>query len=525
MQRATQTWGGSRFYARPALAIGIAVQSTCSNSRGMRYSVCGGMAHSATIQPRSVPSSVLPGIPDRYVLRGEIGRGGHSIVYRGHDTLLDRDVAIKVLREDAGSREMLLRFRQETQIAARLEHPHILHLYDSGVSETGPYIVMELASGISLADRLATERQLPVADVLEIAREIGSALQHAHDRGIVHRDVKPENILLGSGGALLADFGVAAWLANRPDHARITSAGLTVGTLLYMSPEQLCAEPDIDARADQYSFALVLYELLAGVRPHVASSFEALRALRMSGQHPSVTVHRPLAPASLADAIETALAPLSADRFPSITEFLAAIGISRSSAFPVASAQRRSGLHAKFVPETHAPRAGRQRIAIAAFGVLAVSVTTAWWWSSRQVPTFPIASDELLISLSPPRTAVGTARTEDVRGSGALSGRLSATDSAEIRINAMLQNEIRAWNGVRLVDGRAGFGANVMKLTLSIDRLTDSLRIRLDAGGSTMTALGFIDQTIPIDSAPTAGLVHELMLDALTIIPNILPAG
>jgi len=482
----------------------------------MRYSVCSGMPYSKTIQPSSVSSSVPPTIPDRYVLRGEIGRGGHSIVYRGHDTLLDRDVAIKVLREDAGSGELLLRFRQEMQIAAKLEHPHILHLYDSGVSETGPYIVMELASGKSLADRLVTERQLPVADVLEMAREIGSALQHAHDRGIVHRDIKPENILLGNGGALLADFGVAAWLGNKPDHARITSAGLTVGTLLYMSPEQLCAEPDIDARTDQYAFALVLYELLAGVRPHVASSFEALRALRMSGQHPSVTVHRPSAPASLADAIETALAPLSADRFPSVAEFLSAIGISRSSAFPVTSEQRRSGQYAHSVPDTGTLRGRRVLMPLLVGGVLAVSAMAAWQWRRWPVTATPIASDALLISLSPPGGAAELDPAEANNTSGTIGGNSGTVDPAERRINAMLRNEIRAWNGVRLVDGRAAAGAHVMKLTLSVNRLADSLRIRLVAEGSTPKPWGSIDQSIPVDSTPSASLVHQLMLDALT---------
>ena len=130
-------------------------------------------------------------------------------MYHAHDRVLDREVAVKLLREDALSSDTLARFRQEVQVTAQLEHAHILHVYDTGAYEGRPYIVMELASGRTLADRLEREGQLPVVDALQIARDVGLALAHAHSHSVVHRDVKPENILLGSGGAILADFGIA----------------------------------------------------------------------------------------------------------------------------------------------------------------------------------------------------------------------------------------------------------------------------------------------------------------------------
>ena len=273
------------------------------------YPECRGLRASSPTKPISVfllPPFVLL---DRYEISEEIGRGGHAVVFRARDRVLDRDVAVKILRDDAISADTLIRFRQEVQVTAQLEHKHILHVYDTGEYDGRPYIVMELASGRTLHDRLAREGQLPVMDALQLARDVGLALAHAHSRGVVHRDVKPENILLGAAGAILADFGIAR--VTTEDMVRqITSTGTTVGTVQYMSPEQLCAEPNIDARSDQYSLACVLYEMLAGVRPHISATFEGLRMLRISAQHSAVMVHRPRVPAPINDAILTALSAI-----------------------------------------------------------------------------------------------------------------------------------------------------------------------------------------------------------------------
>ena len=272
---------------------------------------------------------------DRYEITAEIGRGGNAVVFRAHDRVLDRAVAVKVLRDDSLSSDTLVRFRQEVRVTARLEHAHILHVYDTGEYEGRPYIVMELASGRSLHERLEREGQLPIMDALQITRDVGLALAHAHARRVVHRDVKPENILLASGGAILGDFGIAR--VTTEDIARkITSTGTAVGTVLYMSPEQLCAEPNIDERSDQYSLACVLYEMLAGVRPHISASFAGLRMLRMTGQHLPVSAHRPRVSPAVSNAIITAMSPLVADRFRNMDDFLAALGVGASTEFQIA---------------------------------------------------------------------------------------------------------------------------------------------------------------------------------------------
>lgn len=315
---------------------------------------------------------------DRYDVTDEIGRGGHAIVYRAFDRTLEREVAIKLLRDDALSSDSLARFRQEVQVTAQLEHAHILHVYDTGAYEGRPYIVMELASGRTLAERLEREGQLPVSDAVHIARDVGYALAHAHARGIVHRDVKPDNILLGSGGAILADFGIARvtkeLLANK-----ITLSGTAVGTVQYMSPEQLCADPGIDARSDQYSLACVLYEMLAGVRPHIAATFEGLRMLRMTGRHVPVSAHRPSVPAAVDVAIGRALSAMPADRYRTVEEMLLAMGVGASGEFGVSGGWGVAGesVPIRKVSTTEAlsdRRSSWVRVAVVAIGVAALLV-------------------------------------------------------------------------------------------------------------------------------------------------------
>lgn len=259
---------------------------------------------------------------DRYDVEAEIGRGGNAVVYRARDRDLDRIVAIKLIREDIASPTVVSRFHQEIQVTASLEHAHILHIYDTGSFEGRPFVVMELAPGPSLATRLSAEGHLPVADALKIAREVGEALAHAHASGVVHRDVKPENILLTPAGAFIADFGIARIMQERTVD-ELTSTGVAVGTVLYMSPEQLCADRNIDGRSDQYSLSCLLYEMLAGIRPHIAASVEGLRVLRTMGQQVPVSAHRPSVPPNVSDAIARAMSPIPADRFRTIGDFVA----------------------------------------------------------------------------------------------------------------------------------------------------------------------------------------------------------
>src|SRR5438445_6815298 len=188
-------------------------------------------------------------LADRYTIERELGRGGMATVYLAQDRKHHRQVAIKVLKPELAAALGPERFLREIETAARLNHPHILPLHDSGEAEGFLYYVMPYAEGESLRERLEREGQLPLDEALRIAREVASALSHAHSHDVVHRDIKPENILLSGGEAIVADFGIARAItaAGKP---RLTTAGITVGTPEYMSPEQAAGEPEVDGRTD-----------------------------------------------------------------------------------------------------------------------------------------------------------------------------------------------------------------------------------------------------------------------------------
>jgi serine/threonine-protein kinase len=213
----------------------------------------------------------------RYRIQREIGAGGMATVYLARDIKHDRDVALKVLRADLSAAIGTDRFLTEVQIAARLDHPHILTLIDSGSADGTLFYVMPYVRGESLRARLARERQLPLHDALSITRQIASALDYAHAQGVVHRDIKPENILLHEGEAVLADFGIALAMAEAGG-TRLTQTGLSLGTPQYMSPEQATGERTVDARSDIYSLGAVLYEMLAGEPPMTGATKQAIIA-------------------------------------------------------------------------------------------------------------------------------------------------------------------------------------------------------------------------------------------------------
>src|SRR5213593_3398312 len=208
---------------------------------------------------------LLPGdLVDRYTIERELGRGGMATVYLAHDQKHDRKVALKVLQPDLALALRAERFVREIQIAAKLTHPHILPMHDSGEVEGIVYYVMPFVEGESLRDRLRREKQLPVEDAVRIARDVAAALSYAHGRGVVHRDIKPENILLAPGGeAVVADFGLARALPVEAGQT-VSETGAAVGTPAYMSPEQGSGGGEVDGRSDIYSLACVLYEMLAG---------------------------------------------------------------------------------------------------------------------------------------------------------------------------------------------------------------------------------------------------------------------
>ncbi|HEX6617329.1 MAG TPA: serine/threonine-protein kinase [Gemmatimonadales bacterium] len=272
----------------------------------------------------------------RYVLERELGEGGMAVVYLAHDTRHNRPVAIKVVRTELTGTMGIDRFLREIEVAARLQHPHILPVFDSGVVDDDgrgglPYFVMPFVAGQTLRQRLTREPRLPVDEAVLIAGEVADALACAHGEGVVHRDIKPENILLSGGHALVADFGVAKALergAAQPavaPRAQLTRVGFAVGTPQYMSPEQATGRDEVDARTDQYSLACVLYEMLSGEPPFTGPTPRSVVARSMTAPRPRITKHRPEAPPGLERVLLRAMALDPAERFPDMAAFGAAL--------------------------------------------------------------------------------------------------------------------------------------------------------------------------------------------------------
>jgi serine/threonine-protein kinase len=270
----------------------------------------------------------------RYRIQRELGQGGMARVFLAHDVKYNRDVAIKVLRPDLAEEVGATRFLTEIQIAARLHHPHILPLYDSDQADGLVYYVMPYIQGESLRQRLDRERQLPIADALQISREVADALSYAHSCNVVHRDIKPANILLDAGHALVADFGVA-----RAVGAGESTTGHIVGTPGYMSPEQIDGSRFLDGRSDIYSLGCVLYEMLTGEPPFPGATLTAVIANRLTSPAPSPRASRDLVPEAVDAAVRKAMATLPADRFSTVGQFAEALGTPATVAIAVGAAQ------------------------------------------------------------------------------------------------------------------------------------------------------------------------------------------
>src|SRR5438477_519884 len=263
-------------------------------------------------------------LADRYALERELGRGGMATVYLARDLKHGRAVAIKVLRPEIAAALGPERFLREIEVAARLTHPHILPLHDSGEAAGFLYYVMPYIESESLRDRLEREGQLPLEEALRITREVASALAYAHNHDVVHRDIKPENILLSGGEAVVADFGIARAITQAGGRG-LTETGIPVGTPAYMSPEQASGGGPIDGRSDVYSLACVLYEMLAGEPPYTGPSAQVVIAKRFTDPVPSVRRLRETIPPAVDAAIMRALAKAPADRFGTPVEFANAL--------------------------------------------------------------------------------------------------------------------------------------------------------------------------------------------------------
>ena len=282
---------------------------------------------------------------ERYRIERELGRGGMATVYLAEDTRHTRLVALKVLHAELSAAVGPKRFRQEIAIVAQLQHPHILPLLDSGESSGGPlWYTMPYVDGESLRDCLSRQHQLPLPDALRIAREVAAALDYAHCRGVIHRDVKPENIPPGVQWSSLAhrlrdrrdllSTGVEPTSSER----RLTDTGVSLGTLEYMSPEQTAGARDVDARTDVYALGCVLYEMLAGEPPFTGATPQALVARRLVERPLPLRAVRDRIPEEFEQAVEIALARSPADRYQTAAEFAEALETPSSPGWDVEKA-------------------------------------------------------------------------------------------------------------------------------------------------------------------------------------------
>ena len=263
-------------------------------------------------------------LPDRYELVREHGRGGMATVFLAVDRKHERRVALKVLAPELAAGIGAERFLREIQIASHLSHPHIVPLLDSGLSDGRPFYVMPFVEGESLRERLAREGPLPIHEALRIASDVAEALVYAHAHGVVHRDIKPGNILLTTGSAVVTDFGVAVAMDEAADE-HLTRTGLSVGTPGYMSPEQASGDHDLDGRTDQYSLAAVLFEMLAGDPPYTGRNARAIVGRQLSQPVPDICALRDGVPEELGEVCRKALGRTPADRYATMQQFARAL--------------------------------------------------------------------------------------------------------------------------------------------------------------------------------------------------------
>ena len=289
----------------------------------------------------SLLSRLQRALAGRYTVQQELGRGGMAVVFLGQDLRLDRRVAIKVYEREGGLISAGERFLREIQIAARLQHPNILPVFDSGEGEQLVYYVMPYVAGGSVRERIEREGPLPITDAVRIAREVAEALDHAHNEGFVHRDVKPDNIMLAHGVAVVADFGIARALEQAG--GKVTDTGLAIGTPTYMSPEQASASPQLDGRTDIYSLGCVLYEMLAGAPPFGGNTAQQVMARHATDAVPPLSTVRQVTP-HLAAALQKSLAKLPGDRWPSGKAFAEALSQSETTTTTPGAPPRRHPL-------------------------------------------------------------------------------------------------------------------------------------------------------------------------------------
>ena len=337
--------------------------------------------------PSQIAGALATAVGDRYRVDRVLGVGGMATVYLATDVKHDRPVALKVLSPDAAHAFGVERFQREVRLAARMQHPHILSVFDSGEAAGHLWYTMPFVDGESLRDRLRRETRLPMRDALRIAAQAAQALAYAHAHGVIHRDVKPENLLLThDGNTLVADFGIARPALAVDD--RLTTTGLGIGTPMYMSPEQAIGDRALDARTDVYSLGAVLYEMLAGEPPYSGPTAQAIVARQIGGEVPEVRRLRPEVSEPLADVVRRSLAADPSQRLASAADLAAALEAEEVTPHrtPVRPASARR-------PARYAS------VRRAAVALAAVAVVALGWWVVRSRAITPAAEANRLAVL------------------------------------------------------------------------------------------------------------------------------
>ncbi len=315
-------------------------------------------------------------LADLYRIDRVLGAGGMATVYLAHDLKHDRHVAIKVLHPELAAVIGGARFLAEIRTTAHLQHPHILPLFDSGEADSFLFYVMPYLAGDSLRARLKREKQLAIGDAVRIAGEVASALEYAHRQGVIHRDIKPENVLFHDGRAMVADFGIAL-AASKASGGRMTETGMSIGTPMYMSPEQALGEREITARSDVYSLGAMTYEMLVGQPPFTGATAQAIVAKLLTATPEPPRATRKSVPPHVEDAVLTALEKLPADRFGTAAAFADALGASVSSG-PNAAALPRPA-YGGFLPRRARTDPARQWALLLGAPLLLLAAGAAGW--------------------------------------------------------------------------------------------------------------------------------------------------
>jgi serine/threonine-protein kinase len=397
-------------------------------------------------------------IAGRYELEERVGSGGMSTVYRAHDRLLERKVALKILHQRFNDDdEYVERFRREARAVAQLAHPNIVTVIDRGEEAGRQFIVFEYVDGDDLKQMIDRAGPLPIDQVVELGREIAAALAFAHERGIVHRDVKPQNVLLSEGRAKVTDFGIARSLDVEQG---VTQTGTVLGTSNYIAPEQASGQP-VDDRSDVYSFGVVLFELLTGTVPFEGESFVAVALKHMNEPPPSVLERRPDTPPRLARLVD-AMLEKDHDARPSMDEVGAELG---------AIDAQETGDRTVVVPRRRVPRRGSRRtpwpLVLAALGVLVLAGAIAG---------LLLPDGEKGTAAPPGAIEVEAVGTEDPAGDGEHEGEVgNATDG----------NGETYWTTSRYSFPNGGFGKEGVGLRLQASEAPRALVVESETPGFT----------------------------------------